>query len=245
MVDVEPGKKTAETFFDRHAGAVRMRALLPLLAVAVVAACADAPERSSANAASYPPAPAGLDLKRSAYLEAATRHEHHVWRDLDPVNDDGTVNGYVEIPSGESTKWEFSIPLNRREVDRYIPKALGGYPVNYGFLPGTISYDGDPADVVFLGPPLDGGAVVRGRIVAVMHMIDDGDLDSKVVASPIDAGGGTTHRLDPEGRERLERFFNSYKNHEGKVTRITGWGDEADARTFIGATSRFFNTGGA
>jgi inorganic pyrophosphatase len=97
---------------------------------------------------------------------------------------------------------------------------------------------------VFLGPPLDGGAVVRGRIVAVMHMIDDGDLDSKVVASPIDAGG-TTHRLDAEGRERLERFFNSYKDHEGKVTRVTGWGDEADARTFIGVTSRFFKTGGA
>jgi hypothetical protein len=153
---------------------MKLRRRFPLIVVAALAACGD-PTPSSSTTASYPPAPAGLDLKRSTYLEAVKGHQHSVWRDLEPLNADGTVNGYVEIPRGESTKWEFSILRNRREVDRYIPKELGGYPVNYGFMPRTISYDGDPADVVFLGPPLGGGAVVKGRIVGVMHMVDDGD----------------------------------------------------------------------
>lgn len=219
-----------------------VRGVLLLVVAVSLGACGD-PQRSSHAVTSYPPAPAGLDLKLSTYLEASKRQPHNVWRDLEPLNPDGTVNGYVEIPRGESTKWEYSIPLNLREIDRMIPKALGGYPVNYGFMPRTISYDGDPADVVFLGPPFDGGAIVKGRIVALMHMVDDGDLDSKVVASPLDARGAPSHDLEPADRERMERFFNTYKNHEGKVTKVTGWGGEADARGFIEATSRFFATG--
>jgi inorganic pyrophosphatase len=124
-----------------------------------------------------------------------------------------------------------------------IPRELGGYPVNYGFLPRTMAYDGDPADIVVLGPALPAGELVKGRIVGTMEMIDDGDLDSKVVASPLDARGAATHALEAADRERLERFFNTYKNHDGKVTRITGWGSQADARAFIEATSRFFRGG--
>lgn len=159
---------------------------------------------------------------------------------MEPLNEDGTVNGYVEIARGDSTKWEFRIPLNRREVDRMIPKELGGYPINYGFMPRTISYDGDPADIVFLGPALAAGEIVKGRIVGVMRMTDTGDLDDKVVASPLDTGGGAAYRLEAADRERMERFFNTYKKHEGKVTRITGWGDEKDARAFIARTRSFF-----
>src|SRR5918994_5227261 len=106
-----------------------------------------------------------------------------------------------------------------------IPPALGGYPTNYGFMPRTISYDGDPADVLVLGAALPGGEIVKGRIVGLMQMMDTGDLDSKVVVTPI----GTNHALDTDARSRLEHFFNTYKNHDGKVTTVTGWGSEADA----------------
>jgi inorganic pyrophosphatase len=211
---------------------VRSAALL----LTVLAGCADPPTKTVQL---FPPAPAGLDLKLSAYLKAATAHPQHVWRDTEPLNADGSVNGYIEIPRGESTKWEFSIPLNRREIDRVIPPELGGYPVNYGFLPRTISYDGDPADVLVLGPPLPGGEVVKGRIVGLMQMMDTGDLDAKVVVSPVDAN----HTLDPDVRERLEQFFNTYKNHDGKVTKVTGWGSEADALSFLLRTSGFFRVG--
>lgn len=218
-----------------------VRRVLALLVAAALTACADRP--SQVPVTSYPPAPAGLDLKRSTYLEAAKAHPRHVWRDTEPLNPDGTVNGFIEIPLGDSTKWEFSIPLNRLEVDRMIPEALGGYPINYGFMPRTISYDGDPADIVVLGPALRGGELVKGRIVGLMRMVDTGDLDDKVVASPLDAAGRPAHALRAADRQRLERFFNTYKTHDGKATQITGWGDEAAARAFIEATSRFFATG--
>jgi inorganic pyrophosphatase len=212
------------------------RRLLTAVLVAALAACADGP--SSQTVVSFPPAPAGLDAKLSAYMEAAKAYPQHVWRDTEPLNPDGTINGYIEIPRGESTKWEFRIPLNRREVDRMIPPELGGYPTNYGFLPRTISYDGDPADVLVLGPALAGGEVVRGRIVGLMQMIDTGDLDSKVVVSPVTANIA----LEAADRTRLEQFFNTYKNHEGKATKITGWGTEADALAFLQRTAGFFKT---
>jgi inorganic pyrophosphatase len=208
------------------------------LLVLVLSGCGDPPRSQTVQF--FPPAPAGLDLKLSTYLEAAKAHPQHVWRDTEPLNADGSVNGYIEIPRGESTKWEFDIALNRREVDRTIPPELGGYPINYGFLPRTISYDGDPADVLVLGPPLPGGTLVKGRIVGLMQMMDTGDLDSKVVISP----AGDKHALDPDVRARLEQFFNTYKNHEGKVTKITGWGGEADALAFLHGPAGFFKGGG-
>lgn len=213
---------------------VRCAAAVLLIALA---GCADPPSNQTVQF--FPPAPAGLDLRLSTYLEASKAHPQHVWRDTEPLNADGSVNAYIEIPRGESTKWEFSIALNRREIDRMIPRELGGYPINYGFLPRTISYDGDPADVLVLGPPLPGGEVVKGRIVGLMQMMDTGDLDSKVVVSPVDAN----HALDADVRARLEQFFNTYKNHDGKVTKVTGWGSEADALAFLHWTAGFFKSG--
>jgi inorganic pyrophosphatase len=197
---------------------------------------------SGGPASSYelPPAPAGLAARARASIDAARPFAEHPWRDTPATNDDGTVNGYVEIPRGASTKWEFRIDLNRREVDRTIPPELGGYPINYGFLPQTISYDGDPADVLVLGPPLEGGTVVGGRVVALMEMIDSGDIDHKVVISPLDGSGGAAYRLEPTERARLSRFFSTYKRHEGKVTSVPGWGDESAARGFLRQVSGFF-----
>ena len=213
----------------------RVRCAGIVLFALTVAACEVSPRR-----AALPPAPAGLEQKVIAYHEAARAFPQHPWRDIAPVNGDRTVNGYIEIPRGESTKWEFRIPLNRREVDRMIPPELGGYPINYGFLPQTVSYDGDPADVLVLGPPLEGGAIVKGRIVALMDFMDTGDLDSKIVISPLDSGGRATHALTADDRKRLTQFFDTYKNHQGKVTKVTGWGSPDDARAFLRQVSMFF-----
>jgi inorganic pyrophosphatase len=187
-----------------------------------------------------PEAPAGLKARVAAYLEAAKQYPEHAWRDVPPRNADGTINGYIEIPRGESQKWEFRIPLNRREVDRVIPAELGGYPINYGFMPQTVSYDGDPADVLVLGPALDGGTLVRGRIVGLMEMTDTGDLDSKVIISPLDGQGRPTHELTDDERRRMAQFFDNYKKHQGKPTKVTGWGDRAAAEAFLEQTGRFF-----
>ena len=208
-----------------------------ILWLCLVSACAAAPEREA-----LPPAPAGLGDRVAKYLEATRQYPQHVWRDTPAVNPDGTVNGYIEIPRGESTKWEFRIPLNRREVDRMIPTTLGGYPINYGFMPQTVSYDGDPADILVLGPPLEGGTLVKGRIVALMGMTDTGDLDSKVIISLLDANGSPTHELTEDDRRRMTQFFDTYKNHDGKATKVTGWGDPAAAKAFLDKTAGFFAT---
>jgi len=199
--------------------------------------CGETPrEQSSPNA--LPPLPPPVREKLSTHLDATRGHPTNVWRDTPALNPDGTVNGYIEISRGESTKWEFRIPFNRREVDRMIPESLGGYPTNYGFIPQTVSYDGDPADVLVLGPAIRGGEVVNGRIVGLMRMMDTGDLDSKVVVSP----PGEQHALDAHIQRRLSDFFNTYKRHEGKATEVTGWGDAREALRFLHTTAGFFSS---
>jgi hypothetical protein len=127
--------------------------------------------------------PAAGTTQLSASLDAATGHSRHTWRDTPPVNNDGTVNAYIEISRGDRDKWEFDMRANARAIDRVISEDIGGYPVNYGFVPQTVSYDGDPFDVLVLGPPLPGGEFARGVIVRLMYMEDEKGIDSKVVLS--------------------------------------------------------------
>src|SRR5688572_23938576 len=68
-------------------------------------------------------------------LQKAAAHAKHVWRDTAPMNPDGTVNAYIEIARGDRRKWEFDMGANARAIDRMIPTDVGGYPVNYGFVP--------------------------------------------------------------------------------------------------------------
>ena len=168
-----------------------MRRIAVVLALATVSATLAA--QGDLRAPATLPVLGTTQLARS--LEAAARHASHVWRDTPPVNADGTVNGYVEIARGDRRKWEFDMAANRRAVDRTMPEDVGGYPVNYGFVPQTVSYDGDPFDVLVLGPPIEGGTVVRGVIVGVMRMEDEKGLDSKVVIARLGPDGRPLHAL--------------------------------------------------
>jgi inorganic pyrophosphatase len=176
-------------------------------------------------------------------LEEAAPHRTHVWRDTPPLAADGVVNAYVEIPRGERRKFEFDMGENARAVDRVIPETVGGYPVNYGFVPQTVSYDGDPFDALVIGAPQPGGQVVRGIIVGLMLMEDHKGLDSKVVLSPADAATGPAGAaaLDEAERNRIAEFFNEYRRHEaGKFARVAGWGTPEEARAHIEMTHAFF-----
>lgn len=192
-----------------------------------------------------PPPPAALpetaaaQLQRS--LEASRRHAVHVWRDTPPLNSDGTVNGYIEIPRGERRKFEFDMSANARKTDRVMPRSLGGYPINYGFVPQSVSYDGDPFDILVLGPPLRGGSLVRGAIVGLMQMEDEKGLDSKVVVSPVDQQGRALYALTPAVKARVQRYFQRYKLHEpGKFSKVPGWGTAEEGRAYVETTHRFF-----
>jgi inorganic pyrophosphatase len=185
------------------------------------------------------PAVASTQLARS--LAAAASHTRHLWRDVPPTNPDGTVNGYIEIPRGDRRKWELDMSRNARAIDRVIPETIGGYPVNYGFVPQTVSYDGDPFDVLVLGPPIAGGEMVRGVIVGLMYMEDEKGLDSKVVLSPVGPGGRSTYELTPETRDAIADYFRRYKEGEsGKFSKVPGWGSVTEGRDHVMTTHAFF-----
>jgi len=185
------------------------------------------------------PASAVASLARS--LEAASGHPAHLWRDRPPVNADGSVNGYIEIPRGEREKWEFDMRANARALDRIIPAAIGGYPVNYGFVPQTVSYDGDPFDVLVLGPPVPGGEIVRGVAVGVMFMTDEKGLDSKIVMSPVDRQGRPLYELTAERQREIGDYFARYKSGQaGAFSTVSGWGSRNEGLAFVATTHAFF-----
>jgi inorganic pyrophosphatase len=184
------------------------------------------------------PAPATTQLLKS--LEAATALSRHVWRDMSPLSN-GLVNAYVEISRGDRRKWEFDMRANVRAIDRVIPEDIGGYPVNYGFVPQTVSYDGDPFDALVLGPALPGGEVVRGAIVGLMYMEDEKGIDSKVVLSPLGRDGRALYALTAEDRDRIGEYFRKYKLGEpGKFSRVPGWGSIEQGRAHVATTHAFF-----
>jgi inorganic pyrophosphatase len=208
-----------------------------LLAIALLP-CALATQRSGPPP-NVLPAQASSQLVLS--LEAASRHKAHVWRDTPPTNPDGTVNGYIEIARGDRNKWEFDMGANGRALDRVMSERIGGYPVNYGFVPQTVSYDGDPFDILVLGPPLRGGEAVRGVVVGLLHMEDEKGLDSKVVVAPRDENGNPRHRLESPVRDQIAEYFAKYKIGEaGKFSKVYGWGSVEEGLQFIATTHAFF-----
>jgi inorganic pyrophosphatase len=185
------------------------------------------------------PGTASAQLARS--LEESRAHASSIWRDTPPVNKDGTVTGYIEISRGDRRKWEFNMRLNARAIDRVMPQTIGGYPVNYGFVPQTVSYDGDPFDILVLGPPIAGGTMIRGTIVGLMHMVDEKGLDSKVVVSPVGRNGRPMYALTPAVQRRIGEYFKRYKLHEsGKFSKVPGWDTAAQGLAYVQRTHAFF-----
>ena len=174
-------------------------------------------------------------------LDAARGHKKHEWRDTSPTNSDGTVNAYIEIARGDRRKWEFDMRANRPAIDRTIPVSIGGYPVNYGFVPQTVSYDGDPFDVLVLGPPLPEGRFVRGIAVGVMYMEDEKGLDSKVVLSRVDGSGRPMHQLTAAIQNEIGSYFGRYKREgRGTWSKVPGWGTAEQGLAFVKTTHAFF-----
>jgi inorganic pyrophosphatase len=185
------------------------------------------------------PAVATARLARS--IAAARAHARHVWRDTPPRNADGTINAYIEIARGDRRKWELDMSRNARAIDRVIPETVGGYPVNYGFVPQTVSYDGDPFDALVLGPAIDGGETVRGVVVGLMYMEDEKGLDSKVVLSLLDARRQPRHELTVSDQQRIAEYFRRYKEHEiGAYSKVPGWGSLAEGIALVEKTHAFF-----
>jgi inorganic pyrophosphatase len=108
------------------------------------------------------------------------------------------------------------------------------YPVDYGFVQGTVGEDGDPLDaLVLVGDPTFPGCVIRGRVVGVFHMTDEKGADDKLVCVPLGDPIWTDVRdvasIPQALCSEIEQFFRVYKELEGKPTRTPGFGDRAEA----------------
>lgn len=151
------------------------------------------------------------------------------------------VNVVIEIPmNGPPIKYEVDKASGALFVDRFLSTAMF-YPCNYGYIPQTLSGDGDPVDVLVVTPvPLAAGVVVRARPIGVLKMTDEAGEDEKLLAVPVDKlckGYSKVQSPDdlPEGiKEMIGHFFEHYKDLEkGKWVKVAGWGNADDAKAAI------------
>jgi inorganic pyrophosphatase len=151
------------------------------------------------------------------------------------------VNVVVEVPvGGEPIKYEMHKESGALVVDRFLYTSMR-YPGNYGFIPHTLSEDGDPCDVIIANQRgLLPGTVIAVRPVGVVKMHDEAGGDEKIVAVPAPK---LTRRYEnvheytdlPEiTRQQIQHFFEHYKDLEAnKWVKVAGWGDAAEARKII------------
>ena len=151
------------------------------------------------------------------------------------------VNVIIEIPmNADPVKYEVDKETGAVFVDRFMSTAMH-YPCNYGYVPHTLSGDGDPVDVLVISPfALITGVVVRCRPVGMLRMKDEAGDDTKVLAVPIDKltsqyRGIRSPRDLPETRlAAITHFFQHYKDLErGKWVKVKGWVGAAAAKKEI------------
>ncbi|MCP4923743.1 MAG: inorganic diphosphatase [bacterium] len=151
------------------------------------------------------------------------------------------INVVVENPLGTTNvKYELDKDSGALYVDRFR-LAYMSYPGNYGFVPHTLSLDGDPIDVLVVsGFAVAHKAVLPCKPIGVLLMEDDGGPDEKIIAIPsprLTPVKRTTNEFEDmeEGKlERIKHFFSHYKDGEaGKWVKIEGWGDSEKARALI------------
>ncbi len=150
------------------------------------------------------------------------------------------INVVIEIPQGSAVKYEIDKESGAIVVDRFLftPTA---YPAAYGFIPGTLADDGDPADALVLLPArVVPGSVVRARPIGMLNMSDEAGNDVKIICVPHDK----IHPLYTDVKEivdlplitrrAIQHFFETYKDLEdGKWVKVTGWADRAAAEAEI------------
>lgn len=157
-------------------------------------------------------------------------------------------NVVIEIPANApGIKFELDKDSGALLVDRFMATPMH-YPCDYGFVPHTLSEDGDPVDVLVVAPyPLQAGVVVRCRPLGVLKMEDESGIDAKVLAVPVSKltpiydNVKTIADLPPLLPKQIEHFFEHYKDLEsGKWVKVQGWeGLEAAKAEIVSSVERY------
>jgi inorganic pyrophosphatase len=178
------------------------------------------------------------------YCLVAPTHRHlNFYRDFAAQNPDGTVNAVVEIPAGTNDKFEVSEDTGKMcwEFKNGVPRVIKylGYPANYGMVPRTLGGDGDSLDVLTLGRFERRGGVVKAKLIGVLHLLDGGDVDDKLIAV---LPGTDFFAFDNLSELELQyagttsilaTWFENYKG-PGEL-QVLGFGDAAEAQQVLDA----------
>ena len=165
-----------------------------------------------------------------------------------PIGDSAPaeVNAVIEIPRGDKNKYEYDKRLHVFRLDRNLYSPVH-YPGDYGFIPSTLSRDGDPLDVLVLVDAASfPGCVMTVRPIGMLEMIDQGKEDEKILAvgtnNPIFTSIEDYEQLYPHLLLEIEHFFTVYKELEAKSTKIVGWQDAKKARAVVVESRDRFST---
>lgn len=142
-------------------------------------------------------------------------------------------NVIIEITKGSRNKYEYDKDLGVIKLDRTLSTSIS-YPYDYGFIPHTLSEDGDMLDVfVILENSVFPGCLVTARPVGVVHMTDDGEKDEKIIAVPAE---DARHKhitdiaqLSPHLKSEVQHFLEHYKDLRNNNVKVIGWGDRKEA----------------
>ncbi len=158
------------------------------------------------------------------------------------------LNVIIEIAAeSDPIKYEVDKESGALFVDRFVATGMR-YPCNYGYIPGTLSEDGDPADALVVTPfPIMPGAVIRVRPIGILKMEDESGIDGKILTVPVEKLSQRYNHvqskddLDEIIVAQIEHFFEYYKKMEpGKWVKIDRWEDADSARQEILASIERF-----
>ena len=176
--------------------------------------------------------------------------DKNLLKDWPSMDESGNINAVIEIPAGRTEKWEvdqaegnlkWNFKKGRPRVLKFI-----GYPGNYGMVPQTLlsketGGDGDPLDIILLGPPIDRGKVVSAKLIGVLKLEDDGEQDDKLIAVQFNSPLKKTDSIEelnerfPGISQILELWFTNYKGN-GKM-KSNGFGNLEEAEKILGTAS--------
>ncbi|GAO29297.1 inorganic diphosphatase [Geofilum rubicundum] len=181
--------------------------------------------------------------------ENAVKNTVNFLHDVAPFTSDSLVNVVIEIPAGSNQKWEVNQANGQIEWEQVNPDSFRvinylPYPANYGFVPQTVlpktsGGDGDPVDVFVFGPASNRGAIARVRIVGIIHMLDNDESDSKLLAVNMDEPGFDVNSLEmlirdyPGVMDIIKLWLLHYKGFGG--VEILSVNDERDAVDYLKA----------
>lgn len=143
------------------------------------------------------------------------------------------INVVIEIPRGCGNKYEYDKDSGMIMLDRVQPTTMK-QPYDYGFVPHTLSDDGDPIDaLIVIDEPLFPGVVVPSRVIGLLKMIDDGDEDEKLICVAADdknyAHIQALADLGEHFQKKVRHYFERYKDLQDKEVEITGWAEKPEA----------------